>query len=89
MDTPKDITEINAKLGAILGKVAVRTAGWELSFLDGNALNFMTPEERTERHALIQSAPTFGEEALAAKARIRERIALRRAISKQHKVAAA
>lgn len=86
MKSVAQITQINEQLDAILAKVAARTADWCPTFLDGNDINFMTPDERTERHMLLQSVPSFGEEALAAKARIRERIARRKAASVQHKV---
>lgn len=44
----------------------------------GAEIDFMTSEERQERHALLLSLPTFAEEAQAAHARIQQRIAARK-----------
>ncbi|WP_246262166.1 hypothetical protein [Aromatoleum evansii] len=52
--------------------------------IGGAEINFMTPEERMERHQLMLMMPTFAEEREAARERIAQRILLRR----QHRKAA-
>ncbi|MYM92598.1 hypothetical protein [Duganella vulcania] len=54
-----------------------------VSLLGGAAIDFMTPEERAERHELVMQLPTFHEERQAARARIQARIAERRNRSAQ------
>jgi len=44
----------------------------------GAEIDFMTAEERQERHALMLSLPTLAEEAQAARARIQQRVAARK-----------
>ena len=46
--------------------------------IGGAAIDFMTPEERRERHELILLQPTAAEEREAARLRIQARVAERR-----------
>lgn len=49
-----------------------------VSLMGGSEMDFMTPQELAERHAILQSMPSSYEEQMAAKARIAKRIAARK-----------
>lgn len=74
-------SDIIARLNE-LGDVAserMRLCAADFSCTVGGAeIDFMTPEERAERHTLMLQLPSYREEAQAARARLQERIAQRR-----------
>jgi hypothetical protein len=74
----QDIAEISMRLEEI--SKAARERMQKCSFeimgaLGGAEIDFMTPEERAERHSLSLLLPNFAEDRLAAKERIKARIA--------------
>ena len=77
--TPKrSPEEINIELQKLTDAVRERTKNFDLSFDDGNDINFMTPEEKSYRHELLSQLPSSGEEQLQAKKRVEEKIAAKR-----------
>lgn len=55
-----------------------KCSGWMSSLMGGAEIDFMTQEEKDERHKLMLLLPTMAEERQAARERIKERIAARR-----------
>lgn len=55
-----------------------RADGLIAATLGGATIDFMTPDERKERHELMLALPTMAEEREAARERIKERIRNRR-----------
>jgi hypothetical protein len=75
------ITEIHARLEVMtqVAKERMRMCAADFACVVGGAeIDFMTPDERAKRHALVMMLPTSFEEAQAAKARIQARIAQRK-----------
>ena len=60
-------------------KRKARCDGMFAATVGGAEIDFMTPEELRERHALLLQLPTSGEEREAARFRIQARIAARKA----------
>lgn len=74
--------EILARLDALGEAAKGRMAACSPDFVGvvgGAEIDFMTPDERAERHRLIFALPTMAEERAAARARIAARIAARKA----------
>jgi len=67
------------ELTAIARSRQLASDGMFSATVGGADIDFMTPEEREERHRLMLLLPTFAEDRAAASARIRARIAERRA----------
>ncbi|NEX60165.1 hypothetical protein [Noviherbaspirillum galbum] len=76
-----DIQEIRARLDELgeTAKARMRVSAPDFAGAVGGAeIDFMTDQERAERHKLVMMLPSSFEEAQAAKARIQVRIAQRR-----------
>lgn len=73
--------EINARLdhlSAISRERMLECSSDLTGAMGGAEVDFMSPDERAERHQLLLSLPSFAELRAAARARVEQRIALRR-----------
>lgn len=77
------ITDIHARLEILTHAAQERRLMSDAGFatlLGGADLDFMTAEERAERHTLVMMLPTQLEEVQAARARIQARVAQRKTL---------
>lgn len=70
--------DIHSRLNELMAMADARRLSSDVWFLFGSrggaSFDFLTQEEKQERHELILMLPSYGEEATAAKLRIQERI---------------